>query len=89
MPKIRHFRDVYRFPGFEPLSSLHGVFGDPLAIVVTLRRRRKKRSAEAAAGLVRSSTISDIVACATCLAATSASTSTSACDASSAVGAAA
>jgi hypothetical protein len=42
MPKTRHLRDVYRFPGFDPLASVHGIFGDPVAVVVTLQRRQKK-----------------------------------------------
>ena len=43
MPSTRQIRDVYRFPGFDPLASVHGIFGDPVAVVVTLQRRRKKR----------------------------------------------
>jgi len=89
MTKTRQLRDVYRFPGFEPLSSLHGVFGDPYAVVVTLLRRRKKRSAEPAARPSRSSTISDLDESAICRAATNASTSPSRSDAFCAGGAAA
>ena len=36
--------DTYRFPGFCPKAIVRGIFGDPLARIVTLRRRRKKRS---------------------------------------------
>ena len=42
MPKTRHLRDIYRFPGFGPWASVHGIFGDLVAVVVTLRRRQKK-----------------------------------------------
>ena len=41
----RHLRDVYRFPGFEPLATVHGIFGDSHAVVVTLQRREKKQRA--------------------------------------------
>ena len=46
MPTTRQLRDLYRFPGFEPLASVHGIFGEPMAVVVTLQRRRKKRRVE-------------------------------------------
>jgi len=39
----RQLRDAYRFPGFVPAATVRGVFGDPLARVVTLRRRQKKQ----------------------------------------------
>ena len=45
MPTTRQLRDVYRFPGFEPLATVRGLFGDPRAVVVTLQRRGKKRRA--------------------------------------------
>jgi hypothetical protein len=45
MPKLKRLQDVYRFPGFTPLATVRGIFGDPMAVVVTLRRRRKKRGA--------------------------------------------
>jgi len=47
--KRRRLSDAYAFPGFRPLVTVQGVFGDPKARVVTLIRRSKKRSAEAAA----------------------------------------
>jgi hypothetical protein len=53
MSTTRHFRDLYRFPGFEPVATLRGVFGDPMAVVATLRRRRKKRLAGDAAKACR------------------------------------
>lgn len=40
--------DAYAFPGFRPLHSVRGVFGDPKARIVTLVRRSKKRRAECA-----------------------------------------
>jgi hypothetical protein len=49
MAKIKRMLDIYRFPGFVPLSSLRGVFGDHRAIVIRLRRRQKKRCAASAA----------------------------------------
>ena len=42
MSKTRRLLDVYRFPGFEPCARVHGIFGDPYAVVIPLRRRRKK-----------------------------------------------
>lgn len=40
--------DAYAFPGFRPLATVQGVFGDPRARLVTLVRRTKKRPAAAA-----------------------------------------
>ena len=45
MSKTRRLVDVYRFPGFDPYARVHGIFGDPYAVVIPLRRRRKKRAA--------------------------------------------
>jgi len=42
MSKTGRLLDVYRFPGFEPCARVHGIFGDPYAVVIPLRRRRKK-----------------------------------------------
>jgi hypothetical protein len=47
MKKIKRLEDVYRFPGFRP-ARLHGVFGDPQAVMLRLKRRGKKRCAETA-----------------------------------------
>ena len=44
----RRLWEAYAFPGFRPLSTVRGVFGDPKAGVITLMRRSKKRSAAAA-----------------------------------------
>ena len=48
MAKFKHLHDLYQFPGFVPDPSIQGIFGDPLAVVITLCRRRKKRFAAAA-----------------------------------------
>jgi len=42
MRKIKRLEDAYRFPGFRPLRTLKGVFGDPWVRVVVLRRQRKR-----------------------------------------------
>jgi hypothetical protein len=71
MGKIKRLQDVYRFPGFGPLAQVRGVFGDPYAVVITLRRRRKKHSAVSADLPIAPSTISVLGGCAICPAATS------------------
>lgn len=55
MAKFKQLRDLYRFPGFVPQARIRGVFGDSLAVVITLQRRRKKRFA-APAGKYRGPT---------------------------------
>jgi hypothetical protein len=40
---------VYRFPGFRPLSTIRGIFGDPKARVIRLSRRGKKQNVGPAA----------------------------------------
>lgn len=42
MAKLTRLLDIYRFPGFVPRPQVRGVFGDPLAVVISLQRRRKK-----------------------------------------------
>ena len=42
MRKRRRLQDAYRFPGFQPLATVRGVFGDPQVRIVQLVRRRKK-----------------------------------------------
>ena len=64
MGKIKRLQDVYRFPGFVPLAQVRGVFGDPYAVVITLRRRRKKRAAVCADVPIAPSTISVLGGCA-------------------------
>src|SRR5260370_35838786 len=44
----RRLWDAYSFPGFRPQPTVHGIFGDPKARVITLNRRSKKRAAGAA-----------------------------------------
>jgi maltooligosyltrehalose synthase len=41
----RRLWDEYAFPGFRPLPTVRGVFGDPKARVITFQRRSKKRAA--------------------------------------------
>jgi hypothetical protein len=38
----RQLTEVYCFPGFRPLSSIRGIFGDPKSCVVRFSRRGKK-----------------------------------------------
>ena len=40
--KSKQLRDAYRFPGLVPLAAVHGMFGDPRAVILKLSRRRKK-----------------------------------------------
>lgn len=89
MPTIRQLRDIYRFPGFEPLATVRGFFGDPRAVVITLQRRGKKRPAEYVGRLRRPATINGHVRSATFPAATSAFISTFPFVGSSALGVAA
>ncbi len=63
MAKIKRLRDIYRFPGFTPYSSLRGVFGDHRAVVIRLGRRQKKRSAASVAKSNFAITTSDLGKC--------------------------
>lgn len=56
MAHFKHLRDLYRFPGFAPLQRIRGVFGDPMAVVISLHRNRKKRFAASAARLTSAPT---------------------------------
>jgi hypothetical protein len=58
MAKFKLLHDLYRFPGFVPLPSVQGVFGDSLAVVISLQRRRKKRAAASAARSITAITTS-------------------------------
>jgi hypothetical protein len=89
MGKLRRLQDVYRFPGFIPMAEVRGVFGDPWAVVITLRRRRKKRAAGCADGVAAPSTINGRDASAISPLATGGSTSNSRYDESTAPGVAA
>jgi len=44
-PLKKRLTDSYRFPGFTPEPVVRGVFGDPYAVVVTLKRREKRLAA--------------------------------------------
>jgi hypothetical protein len=74
MGKIKRLQDVYRFPGFVPLAEVRGVFGDPVAVVITLRRRRKKRAAACVGVPIARSTTSVVDGCVTCPVVTGGST---------------
>ena len=74
MAKLKRLLDIYRFPGFVPRPKVRGVFGDPLAVVISLQRRRKKRSAGSADRPSASTTTSGHAASAICLVATNVST---------------
>ncbi len=63
MAHFKHLRDLYRFPGFGPGHHIRGVFGDPMAVVISLRRRRKKRFAGTAAWSVPAAATSGSDAC--------------------------
>lgn len=56
MPNHTQLRDLYRFNGFLPEAHIHGLFGDPFAIVIPLRRVSKKLSAESVARPIEAST---------------------------------
>ena len=89
MAKCKQLLDRYRFPGFVPQPGIRGIFGDPRAVVITLRRRRKKRPASSAVKWTGPSTTSGPGVPATSPVATSTSTALTPCGASSADGAAA
>ena len=89
MGKLKRLQDVYRFPGFVPLAEVRGIFGDPRAVVITLRRRRKKRAAGCADERIAPSTTNGHGASATSPVATGGSTSISRYDGSIAPGVAA
>jgi hypothetical protein len=74
MAQFKQLHDLYRFPGFVPQTKIRGVFGDPLAVVVTLQRRRKKRFAAPAGKDLGPSTTSGPAGPAISLVATSGST---------------
>lgn len=49
MRKRRTLSDLYHFTGFRPKKTVHGIFGDSRARVITLIRRGKKLFADPAA----------------------------------------
>lgn len=75
----RRLWDAYAFPGFRPLPTVHGVFGDPKARVVTLNRRSKKRLAAAVVVCDRVGTTDALVVFGICPVATCACTWISRC----------
>src|SRR6188472_3451605 len=64
MRKLKRLQDVSRFPGFVPLAEVRGIFGDPWAVVITLRRRRTRRAAGRAGEDLAPSTTNGRDACA-------------------------
>ena len=77
MAKFKQLHDLYRFSGFVPNKRIRGIFGDPMAVVISLRRNRKKQSAESAAKPTSATTTSGVDAFAISPVATSASISPS------------
>lgn len=77
MAKLKQLLDIYRFPGFVPNAKVWGIFGDPRAVVITLRRRRKKLSVVSADKPSPPTTTSGHAASATSPGATNVSISTS------------
>jgi hypothetical protein len=75
MANFHRLRDLYRFPGFVPRDRIRGLFGDPRAVIISLRRVRKKRPAVFADKFSTSTTTSDLDASAISRAATSGFTS--------------
>jgi len=75
MARFKLLQDLYRFPGFVPQDRIRGLFGDPHAVVITLKRRRKKRFAISVVSPTGPSTTSGPAASATSPVATSGSTS--------------
>jgi hypothetical protein len=59
MQKAKQLTDTYRFSAFRPLRQVHGIFGDPLAWLITLRRRGKKQSAQPVGQSTGRTTIND------------------------------
>jgi hypothetical protein len=66
MAKFKRLLDFYRFPGFVAFPLIHGVFGDPVAAVISYKRRRKKQFAVAVArcfGLTMTSALDESAIC--------------------------
>jgi hypothetical protein len=75
MANFTQLRDFYSFPGFTPATHIHGVFGDPYAVVIPLRRHQKKRPVEYVGLSTALSTINPSATSVTSIAAGGASTS--------------
>jgi hypothetical protein len=87
MAKFKQLYDLYRFPGFIPEPRIRGVFGDPRAVVVTLRRRRKKLYVPCADKCIGHVTTNDVGVPGISLVATNGFTSSTGCEGSSVDGA--
>lgn len=74
MAAFKHLADIYRFPGFVPLATVKGVFGDPQAVVISLHRRQKKRSVASADWPTSATTTNGLAKSAICPVATDEST---------------
>jgi hypothetical protein len=89
MPSLQQLRDLYRFPGFVPLTGLQ-IFGrDAQGVLLTLRRRQKKLSAAYVVRHSFATMTKDLATCVTWLVAIDAFISPSMCAASNVNGAAA
>lgn len=62
MANVNQLRDLYAFPGFRPEAHVHGVFGDPYAVVIPLERLRKKPPVECVEPSTARSTINSFAA---------------------------
>ena len=74
MANFTRLRDLYSVPGFVPVATIGGVFGDRYAVVITLRRRRKKHAVACAASAIGPFTIKPRDESATSIVAAAAST---------------
>jgi hypothetical protein len=74
MAKFKALHDLYRFPGFGSRAAIRGLFGDPMAVVISLQRRGKKRFAAFADALITAITTNVLGMSAISLAATNAFT---------------
>jgi len=86
MANFKQLHDLYRYPGFVPRPYIRGIFGDPMAVVISLSRCRKKLSAASAAKHTSAITTNGVDAFAISPVATSASISPFCCDESLALG---
>jgi hypothetical protein len=87
MASFSRLHDFYSFPGFLPSANIRGIFGDPYAVVISLRRRRKKRPADGVAPVTAVFTINHLGEYATSIAAAGVSSWSFSSDASTVAGA--
>jgi hypothetical protein len=80
----RRLQDAYALPGFRPVATVRGLFGDFKARIIKLNRRSKKRCAVLAVLSIRAGTIARSAACVISPAETRGSISNLLCDASTA-----